>query len=154
MLNLRPVGGLVLADLDFADVVYAKFGDIRDARQAYDSVQQASEGWNISYIEPKLFAAKNSTTDLPVSNFEGQILVKVTPSVLPHILDNINLRKALKEILQEFGEVMALEPENDDGMAIFYRAEYFDTLPVKDALSLLNNRSIGVSYRSEHRVLA
>ena len=139
---------VVLSDLAAAGTVYVKFADIRDADKIYSKAQTAHEKWSVRHIGPRHFVMKYQPESLkytPVSMYEGQVLITADFAGPRQRFDAGSIGFLIKELLQNYGDVMAYEVGMIRMPVATYRAEYYDVTAVQNALSNLNGFKIGVS---------
>ena len=139
----------MLSELASAGIFYLKFSDIRDADKAYAKVESIREKWNAQHIGAKQFAVKHQPECLkylPISMFEGQILVTAHFAGPRQRFDAGSIGHLIKELLENYGDVMAYEVGIVRAPTATYRAEYYNATVVDNALANLNGFKIGVSY--------
>ena len=82
----------------------------------------------------------------PVSNYEGQILVKAEYAGLSQHFDALASGHRIKELLEKEGCVVAFELGMVKASVAAYRAEFSDVNTTEKALSHLNGLSFAVRF--------
>jgi hypothetical protein len=144
----------VLNELDTAGNVFLKFGDIRDADKAALKVNHTRPQWHADCVEPRQFSTKYGAGGSNVSRFEGQIRIAAILNGPEERFDVGSLSRVVKELLEEYGEVVTMMIDERGARAIYYRAEFFNATIVKTAVRAMNHRDLAVSFRPVYRVLA
>lgn len=104
--------------------------------------------WNVQYILPKQFSQKFHPEVLrfsPVSNYEGQVLVKAKYEGLPQHFDAVAIGHRVKEALEQYGCIVAFELGTVKASIATYRLE-FSNANIIDALSRLKDPIFAVSF--------
>ena len=79
-----------------------------------------------------------------VSAYEGQVIVKAEYTGKQERFDLLSISCLMKEILENYGEVMAFELSLVERPVVAVRAEFFDTSSADNALVHLNGFKIAV----------
>lgn len=138
---------LALADLVISGIIYANFTDIRDAQKAYAKVQNVRVDWKIQYIAATKWVLKNRSDDsnyIPLSLYEGQVIVKADFSGPRQQFNARSIGQLIKELLENYGEIMGYDAGFMKPPTATYRAEFFNSAATDSALTYLNGFRIGV----------
>lgn len=142
----------MFAELAVTGLFYVRFADIRDSDKAYSIIKTYRREWDVRYILPEQFALKFHPEKFrfsPVSNYEGQVLMKAEYAGLPQHFDAVAIGHRIKEAVEKYGSIVAFESGMVKASVAAYRAEYSSVNTIKNALSRLNGSSFAVrfSYR-------
>lgn len=144
--SLRRVA---LSELLPTGTVYASFADIRDAGKAYDKIQSVRQGWNVQHIATPPINTHGQPEDLtcfPGSAYEGQIVVKADyPG--PGLFQIGDIGSLVKDLLANYGDIMAYSTDHATSPFVTYRAEFYNTIAADNALAYLNGFKLGVCIR-------
>ena len=137
---------VVLSDLLLTGKIYISFADIRDASKAYDMIQSIRQDWNVQHITTGQLSAQGQLEGLicpSESSYEGQVVVKADYSGhgLFHVGD---IGSLIKELLANYGEVMAYSTNHATPPVVTYRAEFYSTIAADNALAHLNGFKLAV----------
>lgn len=138
---------LSLAELATAGAIYANFTDIRDAQKAYAKVKSVRVEWNIQYIAATNSELRSRLDDLnyvPLSLYEGQVIVKADFSGPRQQFNARTIGHLIKELLENYGEIMGYDTDFMKPPTATYRAEFFNSAATKSAISYLNGFKVGV----------
>ncbi|KAL8829706.1 MAG: hypothetical protein Q9191_001859 [Dirinaria sp. TL-2023a] len=142
--SLKHLG---LNELAVTETVYASFSDIRDTLNAYTKVQAARPGWTLGLIGTiRYFEKYYPGLTLPPLVYEGQVSVKVEYGGPDSCFDVASIGVIVKEILENYGDVNAMEVTEINSPAVTFRAEYYDSVAVNSALTSLQGFRIAVSH--------
>lgn len=131
------------------------FGDIRDAKKAFDSVPYLIPGARAIYTSPKTLAADLNQDPVVVSDFQGQAIIKVCyydPYKPAQPIIN-----EIRRLLAQCGDVKALhalEPLDPAHNFREFRVEFYNTDAVAVAKDLLYGHFDGVSFIFFFHVIA
>ena len=128
--------------------VYLQFGDIRDADEALSTVKMHCPGWKASYIGTRSLVEKFQPTlveHLPLSLYEGQILVSAIPISKSAEIDPESTGQLIHNLLRQHGDVMLFQFHLMSQTEITYHAEFFNTDAVISALANIEGLGIRVS---------
>lgn len=92
--------------------------------------------WAVEFIA----GAKYSSSSL----YAGQVLVKADFTGPRHRFDPVTVGHMIKELLENYGEIMGFQAGVKTILNATYRAEYFDTGSADLALAYLNGFRIAV----------
>lgn len=138
---------LVLRDLDPIGSIFVNFTDIRDAQKAYAKVQSVHGDWSVQYIVGTKPGIKNQQESLkyaPLSVYAGQVVIKTDYTGPNQRFGPGTVGHLVKELLENYGELMAFETSMKNLPIATYRAEFYDTAATDSALAYLNGFRIGV----------
>lgn len=127
--------------------IFVNFTDIRDAQKAYAKVQSVHGDWSVQYISGTKPDIKNQSERLkyvPLSVYAGQVTIKVDFTGSSQRFDPGTIGHLIKELLENYGEIMGFETSMKNLPIATYRAEFFDTAAADSALAYLNGFRIGV----------
>ena len=123
--------------------IYVSFGDIRESIQAYAKVKDMRPTWSIDFIgTPKYFTKQNMPT--PGIVFEAQLLIKADYGGPPEQFCPNGIGIVIKELLENFGEVMAMALVQDTAPLASYRVEFYNAATTTPVLSNLQGFKIAV----------
>lgn len=126
--------------------IYVNFTDIRDTTKAYVKIRSVRATWNAQYLPAKLFTSKlRPDTFLYTLLCEGQVIVKADFSGPRQRFDSGTIGHLVKELLENYGEVMAYESGMAEPPLAAFRAEYYDVVATEKAVAALDGFRIGVS---------
>ena len=131
---------------------YLRFADIRDSDKAHQVISTYHREWDVQYMPPKEFAMKLNPEKFrfsPVSNHEGQVVVKVKYAGLPQHFDAVAMGYRIKEALEKYGHIIAFEQRKAMASVAAYLAEYSNVNTIDNALSRLNGSSFRVRISPE-----
>lgn len=137
----------MFAELAVTGLFYVRFADIRDSDKAYLTIRTHRREWNVQYILPKQFALKFHPEKLrlsPVSEYEGQVLVRAEYTGVSKFFDAVTAGHRIKEELDKFGDVIAFQMGVVKDSVAAYRAEYSNVNTVDNAVSRLNGSCFAV----------
>ncbi|MCJ1294659.1 hypothetical protein MMC34_006217 [Xylographa carneopallida] len=130
---------VVISKLTTEGFIFVRFSDIRDAKQAYSTLKHTQTNWLMQFINVKYFVLNYKPNDLNfTSEFEGQILVTAlcegktlhfNPQLIAHLV---------KEMLENYGDLMTFSIYSIDHPSITVRAEYYDVEAAEKAVMQLN----------------
>lgn len=80
----------------------------------------------------------------PLSMYAGQVSVKADFTGLSQRFDPMTIGHLIKELLENYGEIMGFETSMEKRPIATYRAEFYDTAAADSALAYLNGFRIGV----------
>ena len=138
---------VVLAHSTRTGSILVHFSDIRDAHKAYSKAQATRHDWQIQYTAATDFARERLTgnaSHVPVSVYEGQVVVKAEHAGPRERFDVRSIGHLIKEILENYGDIMAFELNLAEPPVVAVRAEFFDTGSADSALVHLDGFKIGV----------
>lgn len=135
--NFGSLKHLSFKDLHLNGSIFVNFGDIRDAHKALIKIQSIHINWAVEFIT----GAKYS----PSSLYAGQVLVKADFTGPRHRFDPVTIGHMIKELLENYGEIMGFQAGVKTILNATYRAEYYDTGSADLALAYLNGFRIAVS---------
>ena len=141
----------MLSELAVTGLFYVRFGDIGDSDRAYSAIKAFRRDWDVQYILPQQFALKSRPEKFrssPVSNYEGQVLVKAEYTGPPHNFNAVAIGHDVRKVIEEFGCIVAFESCTVKAMVATYRAEYSSVNTTENALSRLNGSSFAVRFSS------
>lgn len=126
--------------------LYVNFTDIRDTTKAYVKIRSVREAWNVQYLGAKQFASKlRPERFLYTLLCEGQVVVKADFCGPHQRFDCGTIGHLVKELLGNYGEVMAYESGMAEPPLAAFRAEYYDVVATAKAVAALDGFRIGVS---------
>lgn len=112
------------------------FGDIRDAHKALIKVQSIHMNWAVEFIT----GAKYSSSSL----YAGQVLITADFTGPRNRFDPVTVGHMIKELLENYGEIMGFQAGVKTILNATYRAEFYDTGSADLALAYLNGFRIAV----------
>ena len=137
---------LLVNDLVTSGTIYVNFTDIRDTTKAYVKIRSARATWSVQYLAAKQFVSKlRPERFLYTLLCEGQVIVKADFSGPRQRFDGGTISHLLKELLENYGEVMAYESGMAEPPLAAFRAEYYDVIATEKAVAALDGFRIGVS---------
>ena len=126
--------------------IYVNFADIRDTTKAYVKIRSVRATWDIQYLAAKHFASKlRPERFMHTLMCEGQVVVKADFSGPRQRFDSGTIGHLIKELLENYGEVMAYESGIAELPMVAFRAEYYDAVAAEKAVAALDGFRIGVS---------
>lgn len=131
------------------------FGDIRDAKKAFDSVPYLVPGARAVYMSPKTLASDLNQDPAVVSDFHGQAIITVRYTS-PYLIAQPVINE-MRRLLSQCGDVKALhalEPLDPKHEFREFRVEFYSTDAVAVARDLLGGHYDGVSSASVSLVIA
>ena len=136
---------LGINELVLTGTIYVSFGDIRDAVNAYTKVQTVRVDWGVSCIgTAQYFMKQNPGQELPSLVYEGQVSVKADYGGPASHFNANSIGIIVKEVLENYGEIMAMEAIEVASPSVTYRAEYYDSTAVTGAFTALQGFKIAV----------
>lgn len=138
---------LALSELGSSGLVYVNFSDIRDAQKAYAKVQNVRKDWDIQYIEGNKCLIKDNANNpvyVPTSRFAGQIIIKADFSGPRQQFNSSTIGHLIKELLENYGEIMGYEAGYMKPPMVTYRAEFYNSVATESTSTYLNGFKIGV----------
>ena len=141
----------MFSELAVTGLFYVRFGDIGDSDKAYSTIKAYRREWDVRYIFPQQFALKSRPEKFrssPVSNYEGQVLVKAEYTGYPKNFDAVAIGHLVREAIEEVGCIVAFESCMVKAMVATYRAEYSSVNTTENALSRLNGLGLAVRFSS------
>jgi hypothetical protein len=138
---------LALVDLVAAGRIYVNLTDIRDAHKAYAKVQSHRKDWNVQYIAGIKYLTTqqpDSSAYAPLPLYGGQVIVKADFSGPRQHFNASCIGHLIREMLENYGEIMGYEACLSKHPTTTSRAEFFNTAATDSALSYLNGFKIGV----------
>ncbi len=144
---------MVLSELLLSGKIYVSFADIRDASKASEKIQSVRQDWNIQQIAATYVNKQDQLEDLncpPEFAFEGQVVVRAEYSGrgLLHVGDVGSL---IKDLLANYGKIMAYRTCHATPPSVAYRAEFYNTIAADNALAHLNGFKLAVRILSRSR---
>ena len=137
---------MVLSDLLLTGRIYISFADLRDANKAYTMVQSVRHDWNVQHIAIGQINIKGQLEGLTCSSgspYEGQVVIRVDYS--GHGLFNVgDIGSLVKELLGNYGEIMAYSTNHATPPVVSYRAEFYSAIAADNALAHLNGFKLAV----------
>lgn len=133
--------------MDSIGSIFVNFTDIRDAQKAYAKVQSVHGDWSVEYIAGTKPGIRNPTESLkyaPLSMYAGQVIIKADFTGPSQRFDPGTIGHLIKELLENYGEIMGFETSMKNLPIAAYRAEFYDTAAADSALAYLNGFRIGV----------
>ena len=123
--------------------IYVSFDDIRESIQAYAKVKDLRPTWSIEFIgTQKYFTKQNMAT--PGIVFEAQLLIKSDyGGPIEQFCPN-GIGVVIKELLENFGEVMAMALVQDKCPLASYRVEFYNAAATGPVLNNLQGFKIAV----------
>lgn len=134
--NFGSLKHLSLKDLHLNGSIFVNFGDIRDAHKALIKIQSIHMNWAVEFIA----GANYSSSSL----YAGQVLVKADFTGPCHRFDPVTVGHMIKELLENYGEIMGFQAGVKTILNATYRAEFYDTGSADLALAYLNGFRIAV----------
>ena len=126
--------------------VYASFSDIRDSLTAYSKAKSIHGEWVLDCIgTARYFNDNYPNTELPYLVYEAEVFVKASYGGPASHFDVNSIGVIVKEVLENYGDVMGMETAEVAALSATYRAEYYDTAAVDNALAALQGFRIAVS---------
>ena len=141
----------MFSELAVTGLFYVRFGDIGDTDKAYSTIKAYRREWDVRYILPEQFALKSRPEKFrssPVSNYEGQVLVKAEYTGPPQHFDAVAIGHRVKEAIENFGCIVAFESFRVKAMVATYRAEYSSVNTTENAFSRLSGSGFAVRFSS------
>lgn len=125
--------------------VYVSFSDIRDALTSYTKAKTIHSDWVLDCIgTAEYFLNEHPSKALPYLVFEAQISVQADYGGPISHFDVNSIGVIVKEVLENYGDVMGMETSCVDTLSATYRAEYYDTTAVDSAVTALQGFKIAV----------
>lgn len=103
--------------------------------------------WKIQYIAATKWVLQNRSDDsnyVPLSLYEGQVIVKADFSGPRQQFNARSIGHLIKELLENYGEIMGYDAGFMKPPTATYRAEFFNSVATDSALAYLNGFKIGV----------
>ena len=126
--------------------IYVNFADLRDTTKAYVKIRSVRATWDIQYLAAKHFASKlRPERFMHTLMCEGQVIVRADFSGPRQRFDSGTIGHLIKELLENYGEVMAYESGIAELPMVAFRAEYYDAVAAEKAVAALDGFRIGVS---------
>ena len=109
-------------------------------------IRSVRSTWNVQYLAAKQFVSKlRPERFLYTLLCEGQVIVKADFSGPRQRFDIGSIGHLVKELLENYGEVMAYESGMAEPPLAAFRAEYYDVIATEKAVTALHGFRIGVS---------
>lgn len=127
--------------------IFVNFTDIRDAHKAYAKVRSVHIEWSVQYIAGTKGGLKYQAESLnytPLSMYGGQVVIKAEFTGPRQRFDAGTIGYLIKELLENYGELMGFEANTANELIGIYRAEFYDITAVGSALAYLSGFKIGV----------
>ena len=128
--------------------MYITFTDIREAFKASSHIANVRDGWDVSILSTARLATKELPQGLLKSGaslYDGQIIVKADFSGPYQRFDAPSIRHLVRELLENYGEIMAYEADIVCPPVVMFRVEYYDSVAANNAVVHLNGFKVGVS---------
>ena len=143
---------IVITDLNNHGIIYVKYSDLRDARQAYSGLHCCQPQWRVEFIRVKDFVINYKPQELArTSLFEGQVLVTASYTGVRQTFDVATIVGLLKDILESFGDLITCAV----GLAAFptvsVGAEFYDCSTAEKAVNQLDGFQLAVSVYTKRR---
>lgn len=136
-------------ELALTGTIYVSFSDIRDALSAYTKVQTLRGDWAVSCIgTAQYFMREHPGQELPALVHEGQVSIKADYGGPATHFNANSIGIIVKEVLENYGEIMAMEGSLVASPSAMYRAEYYDSSSVTGAFNALQGFKIAVRLTS------
>ena len=123
--------------------VYVSFGDIRDSLGAYKKVKESRAGWKVEFIATAVYYTRQNYV-LPAIVFEAQVLVKALYGGPIEQFDSNGIGVVVKELLENYGEVMAMDTVEDPLPIASFRVEFYNINTTQAVLYALQGFKIAV----------
>ena len=94
---------------------------------------------------PRYFEKNYPGLPLPALVYEGQVSIKVEYGGPPSHFNAASIGLIVKEVLENYGEINAMEAIDVSSPSVTFRAEYYDSVAVNGALTSLQGFKIAVS---------
>ena len=108
-------------------------------------MQTVRSDWKVSWIgTPQYFATQTPGQILPALAYDGQIVVKADYAGPASHFNANSIGIFVKEVLENYGEIMAIEAIQVASPSAMYRAEYYNSAAVSNALGALQGFKIAV----------
>ncbi|MCJ1435175.1 hypothetical protein MMC27_004546 [Xylographa pallens] len=130
---------VVISKLTTEGFIFVRFSDLRDAKQAYSTLKHTQTDWLMQFVDVKYFVLNYKPHELAItSDFEGQIQVtalcegkalRFNPQLIAHLV---------KEMLGNYGDLMAFSIYSVTHPSITVLAEYYDVEAAEKAVMQLN----------------
>lgn len=128
---------VAITDLANKGIVDVKFTDIRDAQRAVGILPQFQPQWTVHFINSKEFMRSFRPRKITsTSDFEGQVMVTAHCSSPKEAFNSESIAIIVKDLLQEYGDIMAYDTFIASFPTVVIRAEYFDTAAADNAAEL------------------
>jgi hypothetical protein len=101
----------------------------------------------VRQINAKEFVSHYRPQDVPTtSNFEGQLVITATANGSNQSFDTGTIACLVKDMLRNYGEVLACEPAFTTLPNLMFRVEFFDSTAADAAVSGLNGFKLAVCF--------
>ncbi|MCJ1337092.1 hypothetical protein MMC09_002371 [Bachmanniomyces sp. S44760] len=130
---------LLYIDLASAGIIYVGFADLRDANKAYSTILSTNGTWRARFISAQEYASKQRPEDdLPVALHEGRVVVIATYTGPPHRFDAACIGHLVKELLENYGDLVRYDVIHISPPNVTLCAEYFSSASARLAVSSLD----------------
>ncbi|KAI1393851.1 RNA recognition motif 2-domain-containing protein [Hypoxylon trugodes] len=143
--ELLPAGTAIKGSrqvYEFADQVFVRFTDIRDACAVFSNISLGGRNWSVRAVSPREFTSVIDPNACLVTAHEGQLYLSVF-SHSANSMTTTQLETFLKDLLQSEGDLFAFKVhEGAPGALISAVIEYCDNGMAIQALSKFNGTII------------
>ena len=146
---------IVITDLNNHGIIYVKYSDLRDARQAYSGLHFCQPQWRVEFIRVKDFVINYKPQELArTSSFEGQVLATASYTGDRQTFDVAAIVRLLKDILENFGDLITCVVGLAAFPSVSVSVEFYDCSAAEKAVIQLDGFQLAVSAYAKRRGLA
>ena len=143
---------IVITDLTNHGIIYVKYSDLRDARQAYSGLHCCQPQWRVEFISVKDFIINYKPQELArTSLFEGQVLVTAFYTGDRQNFEVATIVRLLKDILENFGDLISCVVGLAAFPSVSVSAEFYDCSAAEKAVTQLDGFQLAVSVYAKRR---
>ncbi|MCJ1287610.1 hypothetical protein MMC26_006962, partial [Xylographa opegraphella] len=130
---------VVISKMTTEGFIFARFSDLRDAKQAYSTLKHTQTNWLMQFINVKYFVLNYKPHDLAfTSEFEGLIQVTALCEGKALHFNPQLIAYLMKEMLENYGDLMEFSIYSITNPSVTVRAEYYDIEAAEKAVMQLN----------------
>ena len=129
--------------------VYVNFLDIRDAYKAVAKAQSSQLQWKFQYISGKFVTNSHQNFShpfVPLPPYCGQVVIQAEFGGPRSRFNAANIGRLMKDLLENYGELIAYEACQIKHPIVAYRAEYYNINSTESAVAYLNGFRVGVTF--------
>lgn len=145
--DFESIRGPYLSELKSSGKCVVAFTDLRDTRKALEKTIVTHPEWRATSLSARDCAQELTRTAEGISDYEGQISVKVMIRGHPSDNDISRIANFVQGLVKSFGALSSFKPlyyQTDNTQE--YLVEFCDTVDAANAVAALNGASIEVSY--------
>lgn len=141
--SLKHIGA---NEIGLTGIVYASFSSVQDSVNAYTKVKSLRTDWGVHFIGTlQYFNMDHPGVKTPALVWEGQVSIIVKYYGPASHFNPASMGHIVKEVLENYGKVKAMEAAEVTSPTVVFRAEFYDSAAISRAWTSLQGFKIAVS---------